>query len=76
MRPSSKRTYLDCLDVDVLENDVDVRLAGAGGSQQGGEEGGEGGEDGLVTEDRLRPAPTCTAANPDVSEHVEVARTR
>ena len=71
MRPSSKRAYLDCLDVDVLENDVDVRLAGAGGGQEGREEGGEGGEDGLVTEDRLTAGP-----NSHVSEHVEVARTR
>ena len=28
---SGARAYLDCLDVDILEDDVDVRLAGAGG---------------------------------------------
>ena len=70
-----ERTYLDSLDVDILEDDVDV-LTRAGGGQEGGEEGGEGGDDGLVTEDRLRPAATTsTAAYSDISEHVEVLRT-
>ena len=71
---SGARAYLDCLDVDILEDDVDVRLAGAGGGEEGGEEGREGGEDGLVTEDRLRPGPGSTAAYSDVSEHVEISR--
>ena len=70
-----ERTYLDSLDVDILEDDVDV-LTGAGGVEEGGEEGRKGGDDGLVTEDRLRPAaPTSTAAYSDISEHVEVPGT-
>ena len=70
-----ERTYLDSLDVDILEDDVDV-LTGAGGGEEGGEEGREGGDDGLVTEDRLRPAAlTSTAAYSDISERVEVPAT-